>query len=158
MHPVVGVGIPHATGHQRHRDTSPFSDNPLVPMRWGSLKATANPRLAVGALSALAALTCRTMPLHGQTFGDGGAPFALTFSYTGDLQQNAHGGEARGVAFAGVGGAELTARLGRLVGWYGASIFIFALDTHGSAPSHLVGDVQGVSSVEAPVSLQLEEA
>jgi porin len=106
----------------------------------------------------MAAIGFRAPPVSGQTFGDSGAPLALTFSYTGDLQQNASGGERRGAAFAGAADAELTARLGRLVGWHGASIFVFALHTHGNAPSDLVGDVQGVSSVQAPVGLRLEEA
>jgi porin len=115
--------------------------------------------MSLGALSAVAAMTCGAAHLSGQTVGDSGATsLALTFSYTGDLQQNAAGGRAVGAAFAGAAGAELTARLGQLVGWHGASIFALVLDTHGNPPSDLVGDVQGVSSVEAPVGLRLEEA
>jgi porin len=106
----------------------------------------------------MAAIAGRTAPLRGQSFGDASAPLALTLSYTGDLQQNAAGGERRGVAFAGAADAELTVRLGKLVAWHGASIFVSVLDTHGSAPTHLVGDVQGVSSVEAPANLTVEEA
>src|SRR5207249_8599692 len=47
-------------------------------------------------------------------------------------------------------GGEFTLLLRRLVGWHGARIFVFVLGTHGGAPSDLVGDVQGVSNLEAP--------
>ncbi len=36
--------------------------------------------------------------------------------------------------------------------------FVFALGTHGGASSALVGDVQGVSNLEAPATVRLEEA
>ena len=39
-----------------------------------------------------------------------------------------------------------------------ARAFVFALDTHGGAPGDLVGDVQGVSNLEAPATVRLEEA
>jgi len=51
---------------------------------------------------------------------------------------------------------EVAAR--RLVGWRGARVFVFVLDTHGGAPSDLVGDVQGVSNLQAPANVRLEEA
>src|SRR5437879_6580378 len=117
---------------------------------------------ALGAMSVLAATTYGAPAVYGQmAAGDSGArPVILTFSYTGELVQNAGGGARRGTSCAGVAGGELTLLLGRLVGWHGARIFVFALGTHGSAPSDLVGDVQGVSNLEAPPpgAVRLEEA
>jgi porin len=118
------------------------------------------PRLELGALSALAAMTCGASTVWGQAAGgdSGKRPIILTFSYTGELVQNARGGAGRGTVFAGAAGVQFTLRLRRLVGWHGARVFVFALDTHGGAPSDFVGDVQGVSNLEAPAVLRLEEA
>jgi porin len=116
-------------------------------------------RLEFAALSVMAATACGTPALGGQTaVGDSVVrPLTIAFWYTGDLLQNAAGGARQGAAFAGAAGAEFTVQLGRVLGWHGASIFAFALDTHGGAPSDLVGDVQGVSSLEAPSVVRLEE-
>src|SRR5256886_11383447 len=113
---------------------------------------TAKTRLELGAMSVLAAMTCGAPAVYGQmATGDSGArPVILAFSYTGELVQNARGGARRGTTFAGAAGGEVTLLLGRLVGWHGARLFVFALGTHGGAPSDLVGDVQGVSNLEAP--------
>src|SRR4029077_1966027 len=113
-----------------------------------------------GAMSVLAAMTCGATAVCGQmAIGDSGArPVILTFSYTGELVQNADGGARRGATFAGAAGVGSTLLLGRLLGWHGARIFVFALGTHGGAPSDLVGDVQGVSNLEAPAAVRLEEA
>jgi porin len=121
---------------------------------------TAKTRLELGALSVVAAMTCGASALCGQTAGgDSGArPVILSFSYTGELVQNAAGGARRGGTYAGAAGVEGTLLLKRLVGWNGARVFVFALDTHGGAPSDLVGDVQGVSNIEAPAAVRLEEA
>src|SRR5256886_12187290 len=121
---------------------------------------TAKTRLELGAMSVLAAMTCGAPAVYGQmATGDSGArPVILAFSYTGELVQNAGGGARRGTTFAGAAGGEVTLLLGRLVGWHGARLFVFALGTHGGAPSDLVGDVQGVSNLEAPTKVRLEEA
>src|SRR3989475_8419153 len=105
-------------------------------------------------------MTCGAQAICGQTaVGDSGArPVVLTFSYTGELVQNAGGGARRGATFAGAAGGQVTLLLRRLVGWQGARLFVFALGTHGGAPSDLVGDVQGVSNLEAPAAARLEEA
>src|SRR2546429_4466975 len=117
---------------------------------------------ALGAMSVLAAMTCGAPAVYGQmAAGDSGArPVILTFSYTGELVHNAGGGARRGTTFAGAAGGEVTLLLGRLVGWHGARLFVFALGTHGGAPSDLVGDVQGVSNLETPPpgAVRLEEA
>jgi porin len=119
----------------------------------------AKTRLELGWLSVLVVMTCGAPALCGQAAGaDSGArPVMLTFSYSGELVQNAGGGARRGATFAGAAGAQFTLLLRRLVGWHGARIFVFALDTHGGAPSELVGDVQGVSNLEAAGAVRLEE-
>jgi porin len=116
--------------------------------------------LELGALSALAAITWGAPAICAQTAGgDGGArTVILTFAYTGEIVQNAAGGARGGATFAGIAGGQVTLLLQRLLGWHGARIFIFALGTHGGAPSALVGDVQGVSNLEAPAAVRLEEA
>src|SRR5207249_4991647 len=113
---------------------------------------TAKTRRELGAMSVLAAMTCGAPAVYGQTAaGDSGSrPVILTFSYTGELVHNAGGGARPGTTFAGAAGGEFTLLLRRLVGWHGARIFVFVLGTHGGAPSDLVGDVQGVSNLEAP--------
>jgi porin len=120
----------------------------------------ANVRLGLGALSAMAAMTFGAPPASGQTIGgtSGTRPVILSLSYTGDLVQNAAGGARQGAAFPGAAGVQVTLLLRRLVGWQGARIFLFALGTHGGAPSDFVGDVQGVSNLEAPAAVRLEEA
>ena len=117
-------------------------------------------RLALSAMSVLVATTTGAPVLCGQTAGaDSGARGVIpTFSYTGELVRDAVGGTRRGSAFVGAAGVQVTLRLGRLLGWHGAQLFVFALGTHGGAPSELVGDVQGVSNLEAPAGLKLEEA
>jgi porin len=97
--------------------------------------------------------------LHAQTSGDSLiSPLSATFSYTGELVANASGGAQRDATALGMAGADLTVRLRRLIGWPGARAFLFLLGTHGGAPSELVGDVQGVSNMEAPGTVRLEEA
>ncbi len=121
---------------------------------------TAKTRLELGGLSVLAAMTGGAPAVCGQmAAGDSSArPVILTLSYTGELVQNAGGGARRGATFAGAAGGQFTLLLRRLMGWQGARVFVFALGTHGGAPSDLVGDVQGVSNLEAPAAVRLEEA
>jgi porin len=90
--------------------------------------------------------------------GSGTSPVVAAFSYTGELVGDAAGGARRGATFLGRGGAQVSLFLRRLVGWRGARVFVFVLDTHGGAPSDLVGDVQGVSNLQAPANVRLEEA
>src|SRR2546430_5702216 len=108
---------------------------------------TSKTRLELGAMSVLAAMTCGASAVYGQmATGDSGArPVILTFSYTGELVQNAGGGARRGTTFAGAAGGEGTLPLRRLVGWHGARPFVFALRTPRGAPSHLRGGGPGVS-------------
>jgi len=95
----------------------------------------------------------------GQTVGPRkGTLLSTTLSYTGELVTNVAGGAGRGTTFPGVVGVQALLRLDRLVGWSGARVFVFALGTHGGAPSAFVGDAQGVSNLAAPPTLRLEEA
>ncbi len=85
-------------------------------------------------------------------------PLSATFTYTGELVGNAAGGVQSGATVLGVEGAQATLRLQRLIGWWrGGSVFVFVLGAHGGAPSDLVGDVQGVSNLQAPHRVRLEE-
>ena len=82
----------------------------------------------------------------------------MTLSYSGELVWSAVGGDRQGAVIPGVAGVQIMLRLGQVVGWRGARLFVFGLGTHGGAPSDLVGDTQGVSNLEAPPRLRLEEA
>ncbi len=106
--------------------------------------------LTLATLGVLVAATSVAPVVCGQTADrDGGARAVIpTFSYTGELMQDAVGGARRGTAFAGAGGVQVTLLLGRILGWHGARLFVFVLGTHGGAPSDLVGDLQGVSDLE----------
>jgi len=116
-------------------------------------------RRARGTLTLLAAAAFLTPVASGQTVGHRDAhPIMLTFSYTGELVQNVAGGVRRGATLPGLAGVQASLLLGSLVGWSGARIFVFALGMHGGVPSGFVGDVQGVSNLEASATVRLEEA
>jgi porin len=80
------------------------------------------------------------------------------FSYTAEVVNNVAGGGRRGTVYDGASAAQFTLHLRRLVGWRGARFFLFVLGTNGGAPSGLVGDVQGLSDLQAPPGVRLEEA
>jgi porin len=106
-------------------------------------------------------MTSRAVPsARAQTAAvDSGASHGLStaFSYTGELVGDVAGGARRGTAYTGALAAQLTFDPRRLVGWRGARLFVFALGTHGGAPSDVVGDVQGVSNLQAPAAARVEE-
>ena len=117
-----------------------------------------SPRLACAAL-VLTSVVARAADAQSTAPDTSGPPPAVTtaLSYTGELVSDASGGAQRGVVYTGVAGAQLTLSLSRLVGWRHARLFIYALDAHGDAPSTLVGDVQGVSNLESPPGVRMEE-
>jgi porin len=78
--------------------------------------------------------------------------------YDGEGFVNASGGVRTGAAYVGNLHLQLTIDGMRLLGWPGATLFLHGLGTHGGHPSGLVGDAQGVSSLEAPAGWQLYEA
>lgn len=95
---------------------------------------------------------------QGTGSGSGDPPAVITsLMYSGELVGDASGGSRRGATYVGAAGVQVMLQFEQLVGWHGASIFAFVLGTHGGAPSDLVGDVQGVSNLEAPATLRVEE-
>ncbi len=118
-----------------------------------ALLSVAFRRLVVGALPFCVGVGL----LHAQD-GATAPTLDLSVSYTGELVGNAAGGLVRGARYAGLAGAQGALDLDRLVGWGGARIFVMGLYVHGDQPSELVGDLQGVSNLEAPSGLRLEEA
>jgi porin len=114
-----------------------------------------------GVVLALAVSAALGPTAHAQSAAaDSSEPGALstTLLYTGAVVNNVAGGAQRGTVGLGAAAAQLTVRLRRLVGWHGAEFFLYVLGLHGGAPSGLVGDVQGVSTLEAPPAVRPEEA
>jgi porin len=68
------------------------------------------------------------------------------------------GGARRGATYLDNLNFQLTLDMRRLVGWPGATIFLYGLGIHGGQPSQFAGDAQGVSSIQAPRKWTLEEA
>lgn len=112
------------------------------------------------ALLALVAAAGAMSPAVAQRAPADSAPPAIStmLTYTSELVGNVTGGVRRGGAIVGVAGAQAQLLLGRLVGWRGARVYVLVLGTHGGAPSDLVGDGQGVSNLEAPDGVRVEEA
>ncbi|HEX9446085.1 MAG TPA: carbohydrate porin, partial [Candidatus Binatia bacterium] len=78
--------------------------------------------------------------------------------YDGEIFVDAAGGLRRGAAYLGNLNLQLTLDAERLVGWPGATVFLYGLGIHGGRPSkRFVGDAQGVSSIEAPAKWKIEE-
>ena len=68
------------------------------------------------------------------------------------------GGARRGATHLDNLSLQLTLDLRRLVGWPGATVFLYGLGILGGQPSQFAGDAQGVSSIAAPRTWTLEEA
>ncbi len=68
------------------------------------------------------------------------------------------GGARRGATYLDNLNLQLTLDMDRLVGWRGATIFLYGLGIHGGQPSDFAGDAQGVSSIAASQKWTLEEA
>ncbi len=67
------------------------------------------------------------------------------------------GGARRGATYLDNLNLQLTLDMERLVGWRGATIFLYGLGIHGGQPSDFAGDAQGVSSIAASQKWTLEE-
>jgi porin len=78
--------------------------------------------------------------------------------YDGEAVSDMSGGLRRGATYLGILNLHLTVDAQRLVGWPGATVFLYGLGIHGGHPSTFVGDAQGVSNIEAPAGWRLEEA
>jgi porin len=87
---------------------------------------------------------------------DHGVEFSIR--YDGEGFADMSGGLRRGGTYLGNLNLQLTLDAQRLVGWPGATVFLYGLGIHGGHPSgNFVGDAQGVSNIEAPAKWKLEE-
>jgi porin len=78
-------------------------------------------------------------------------------NYTGAVFGNLSGGVQRGTTYLDNIDLQLTVDAERLVGWPGATLFLYGLGTHGDNPSRDTGDAQGVSNIAAPQQWTLYE-
>lgn len=119
-----------------------------------------NPRLIrISAHWGLALLVTVILPAGASAFQSGtGNPADVTVSYVADLAANVSGGVERGAV--ALGNLDVTLRLDGdpLLGWEGASLFLYGLGSHGGKVTALTGDAQVASNIEAPASLRLYEA
>jgi porin len=81
----------------------------------------------------------------------------LGIRYDGEMFINSSGGLRRGTTYLGNLNLQLTLDGQRLMGWPGATVFLYGLGIHGGHPSTFTGDAQGVSNIEAPAKWKLEE-
>ncbi len=83
--------------------------------------------------------------------------FSSLLSFNGQVT-GISGGLGDGSAVLGLAGAQGTLRLGPLIHWHGASVFVDLLASFGGHPSAYAGDIQGVSNIDAPAGVRIEEA
>lgn len=108
--------------------------------------------------------TLALIPLFGLAPTEGAAQLheqngvTLELAYTSDFFANVAGGAERGTAYLDNVDLTGTLDLSELIGWSGAEAFIYLLGNRGSSPSDLVGDMQGVSNMDAPDTWKLYEA
>jgi carbohydrate-selective porin OprB len=81
----------------------------------------------------------------------------LGIRYGGEIFSDMSGGLRRGATYLGNVNLQLTLDAQRLIGWPGATVFLYGLGIHGEHPSTFVGDAQGVSNIEGPTKWKLEE-
>lgn len=84
----------------------------------------------------------------------------LTFDlfYTADILSNVAGGIRHATEVPSNVDLLLTADMGPLAGWEGGTLTLYGLANHGNSISEAVGDLQAVSSIEAPPTAKLFEA
>src|SRR5882724_5188290 len=73
----------------------------------------------------------------------------LGIRYHGEMFINASGGLRRGTTYLGNLNLQLTVHAQRLIGWPGATLFLYGLGIHGGHPSTFVGDAQGSATSRA---------
>ncbi|MEZ4702347.1 MAG: carbohydrate porin [Rhodothermales bacterium] len=83
---------------------------------------------------------------------------AFDAAYTVDAFANVRGGAQKHGAYLHNVDITLGVDANELMGWQGASFFGYMLGNYGDALSDYVGDLQGVSNIEAPGAWQLYEA
>lgn len=98
----------------------------------------------------------REVPTIYQTLTEHGVRPAFIYDAEGFVDIS--GGARRGATYLDNLNLQLTLDMDRLVGWPGATMFLYGLGIHGGQPSDFAGDAQGVSSIEAPAKWTLEEA
>src|SRR2546428_6360951 len=81
----------------------------------------------------------------------------LGIRYDGEVFSDVAGGLQRGATYLGNLNLQLTVDAQRLIGWPGATLFLYGLGIHGGHPSTFVGDAQGVSNIEATAKWKLAE-
>ena len=73
----------------------------------------------------------------------------LFFDYTGEAMSNVSGGDHTGTGYNGLLSFGVDADLGQALGWDGITMRLSGMDLHGSGISNRVGDMMGVSNIEA---------
>ena len=98
------------------------------------------------------------MPLHAAVSAPDDEPpvFAPTLLYDGTFATLLAGGAGTGSVYMGNAHFRLSAR-GDRIGFAGWSGYVDLMNIHGSRPSVLVGDAQGVSNIDGPTGTQVEE-
>lgn len=90
------------------------------------------------------------------TLEDRGVAFGL--DYTFDVMGVVAGGVSHKLATLDDWDLTMTVDAGRLVGWQGASFFVYGLGTGGRQPSKYAGVAQALDNIEAPDTWKLYEA
>jgi porin len=78
--------------------------------------------------------------------------------YTGEVFSNVRGGIRRGSVYLDNISLTLSLDLDKLLGWKGATIFLYGLSIQGGNPSDNAGDGQGLSNIAAYPTSRLYEA
>jgi len=81
---------------------------------------------------------------------------AFRLAYTGESWGNIGGQDGPAMSLHNLD-IDLTADLESLTGWRDATLFVYGLGNQGDSPSHRVGDIQGLSNIDAPTTFKLYE-
>lgn len=100
---------------------------------------------------------CLGKESNGQASSSSSPKASPSATYTADLAAIPRGAR-RGAVYLDDIDVTLTLRLAPLVGWQGATLFVYGLGTQGGRPSRYAGDAQGVDNIEAPNGWKLYEA
>jgi porin len=96
-----------------------------------------------------------------QTTNDAMSSAAATTSmliYDANALANVHGGARRGSNYQGMLRWQISADGDRAWGWSNTTAYINLMATHQAGPDLLTGDAQGVSNIQAPSGVRIEEA
>lgn len=121
--------------------------------------------LPVGAHAGNSTLPPGTAPSAAPTFVEPGPGRAVAEGvtyrarYIGEAFADVSGGMRRGATYEGRLSVVLDADLGKLIGWTGVSAQVSGYQIHGGGPSRqYVGNLLGISSVEALPAIRLHES